>query len=178
MPDAEPVSPLLDSLIVPVRGQLAPDERLDDSGPVVRGDLVGLLRALTRLCLQARRKVEGLALLPALHGLRPQLVDVGLPHGEDILGADVLAHIHRPEAPVARVALEIAALVGGGPEYALPGHLDALAPVGRAELIALLGKEMLEGLVGVLLHGHQLAQLDEPPALHLLHGGLVTYIAA
>ena len=171
----EVVAALLGAQLVPVLRDLASDEGLDHSGPLVGRDFVVLLLSLLGLLLEFPRQVELFAVPEPLDRLGPDLLAFQRELGPYVLDADVSVALHGPEASVSGVALQEGGFVGGGKEDALSRVDLDLAAVCGAEAVLLLRDEGLVSLGGRLLVVGQLAELDEPLAAELLHALLALY---
>ena len=102
-------------------------------------------------------------------GLRPYLVDVGV----EVLipwRARRLRHgaADRPETAVARLVAQERRFVRRADEDALAREFRCALAIGHAVDVRLLADELLDGFDVLVLHGRELADLDDPHAAQLL----------
>ena len=112
--------------------------------------------------------IQGLPHLEPHQRLGPDLVNLPVQLGKDVLRGGNSSHIHRPEPPAASLIPEIIVGVAGTKEDTPPGIGERSPSVGGPEDVLALGKELLGLVVLRLGQGCELSHLYDPHSLDQL----------
>ena len=128
------------------------------------------LLQLPRNRLHRTVQMQGLTALEGVDGLRPYLphnvICQMLKMGHTL---PLLIHLHRPPSAAARLIADEIRDIGRRDEDALTWIPLCAASVGGTERVLLLGNKLLDQLKVCLADRGQLAELDQPEALYVLH---------